>query len=88
MSIIRDRTEALGAARALVLAHPMCRRLEESEAAITVLFPEGDFRFHGVRCRVGRGGRTIAFETMLAHLEREWMLSYPGATRPQEETEE
>ena len=80
--MIRARILELEKARAAVLAHPMCFRLEESRASLMVWYPEGDFAYGGCRVQVGSGGKAEAFRILLRLMEAEWAASYPAGRAP------
>lgn len=66
----RQRIEQVEANKALVLAHCMCARFEETPSHFVVTYPPG-FRFGA--CSVAKGmGQAKALEVLLSRMELHW----------------
>lgn len=57
--------------------HPMCLTFEDQGGGYQVIYPEGEFKVHGVRASAG-GGKLKALYRILERMERDWIESYPN----------
>jgi len=68
--LVRQRVSAVQEAKAEVLAHCMCAKLEESDGHYLAYYPPG-YYFGG--CRVSKGmGKAKALMTLREKMEEHW----------------
>lgn len=78
---IQASIDAVQVAYDQVVQHPMCRAIRDEGTHYIVIYPDGDFPTHGLRCSYGLNkgqGKAWALERLAEQMEKDWLGSLPN----------
>lgn len=81
---IKANIQALQEAEQALRSHCMCARIRDDGVCIEIEYPAGDWPggIAGVCANYGvHMGKTEAIGKLLARMEKDWLDSYPGASK-------